>query len=128
MPRQEYVQSLNELQDEILLVGSMVDKAIQRAVEALRTRDAATAQAVIDADDEIDARQIQLEEQVIDIMARQQPMARDLRQLVTALHVADELERMGDYAEGIAKITPAHGRAGAHQAADRYSSHGRNRP
>jgi phosphate transport system protein len=105
MPRQEYIQSLNELQDEILLVGSMVDKAVQRAVEALRTRDAAMAQAVIDADDEVDARQIELEEQVIDIMARQQPMASDLRQLVTALHVADELERMGDYAEGIAKIT-----------------------
>ena len=105
MPRQEYVQRLNELQDEILLVGSMVDKSVQRAVEALRTRDATTAQAVIDADDEIDARQIQLEEQAIDIMATQQPMASDLRQLVTAIHVADELERMGDYAEGIAKIT-----------------------
>lgn len=105
MPRQEYVQRLNELQDEILLVGSMVDKAVQRALEALRNRDAATAQAVIDADDEIDARQIQLEEHAIDIMATQQPMASDLRQLVTVLHVADELERIGDYAEGIAKIT-----------------------
>jgi len=105
MPRQEYVQRLNELQDEILLVGSMVDKAVQRALEALRNRDAATAQAVIDADDEIDACQIQLEEHAIDIMATQQPMASDLRQLVTVLHVADELERIGDYAEGIAKIT-----------------------
>lgn len=105
MPRQEYVQRLNELQDEILLLGSMVDKAVQRALEALRNRDAAAAQAVIDADDEIDARQIQLEEHAIDIMATQQPMASDLRQLVTVLHVADELERIGDYAEGIAKIT-----------------------
>ena len=105
MPRHEYVQRLNELQDEMLLIGSMVDKAVQRALTALRTRDAAMAQAVIDADDDIDARQIQLEERAIDIMATQQPMASDLRQLVTALHVADELERMGDYAEGIAKIT-----------------------
>ncbi len=105
MPRQEYVQRLNELQDELLLIGSMVDKSIQRALTSLKDRDLETAQQVIADDDEIDARQLQLEEHAIDIMATQQPMAGDLRQLVAALHVVDELERMGDYAEGIAKIT-----------------------
>ena len=86
-------------------LGRWSTRPVQRALTALKSRDTAIAQAVIDADDEIDARQIQLEEQAIDIMATQQPMASDLRQLVTVLHVADELERIGDYAEGIAKIT-----------------------
>lgn len=105
MPRQEYVQQLNGLQDELIRIGSMVDKSIQCALTGLTERDSAIAKQVIADDDEIDAHQLQLEEHAIDIMATQQPMAGDLRQLVSALHVVDELERMGDYAEGIAKIT-----------------------
>ena len=105
MPRHEYLQQLGEVQDDLLLIGSMVDKAIHRSVTALKSRDGKTAQQVIDDDDAIDIRQVQLEERTLDLMSTQQPMASDLRQLVTAIHVASELERMGDYAEGIAKIT-----------------------
>ena len=105
MPRQEYVQRLNSLQDELLLIGSMVDKAIQRAITGLKDRDALVAQQVIEDDDKIDTAQIELEDRAIDLMATQQPMASDLRRLVSTIHVAEELERVGDYAEGIAKIT-----------------------
>ena len=105
MPRQEYVQRLNSLQDELLLIGSMVDKAIQRAITGLKDRDAVVAQQVIEDDDKIDTAQIELEDRAIDLMATQQPMASDLRRLVSTIHVAEELERVGDYAEGIAKIT-----------------------
>ena len=63
------------------------------------------AQRIVDEDDEIDDRYLALEELCIDIIARQQPMASDLRALITGMQVGSELERMGDYAEGIAKIS-----------------------
>ncbi len=105
MPRKEYVQQLQEVQDRVLLIGSMVEKAVQRSVEALSNRDPELSRQIIDEDDLIDEHQLRLEELAIDVIATQQPMAGDLRVLVTALHVASELERVGDYAEGIAKIS-----------------------
>ena len=83
----------------------MVDKAIYRSVEALKNRDLAESQAVIDGDDYIDQKRYDIEELCVDLIATQQPMAGDLRAVVSMLHIAVELERMGDYAEGIAKIS-----------------------
>ena len=109
MPRKEFDRDLRELQDELLGLGGMVEKAIDKSLDALKNRDMALAEEVVREDDIIDERRFDLEEKCIDLIATQQPLAGDLRILVTVLHVAVELERMGDYAEGIAKISIAMG-------------------
>lgn len=105
MPRTDYDRDLRMLQDELLLMGNMVEKAIARSLDALRNRDIAMANEVIREDDIIDRKQNEIEERCIDLIATQQPLAGDLRILITVLHLCSELERMGDYAEGIAKIS-----------------------
>ena len=105
MPRTEYERELQEIQDELLKIGALVESSVNKALDALKNRDAEASQRVIDRDDEIDRRQLELEERCIDVVATQQPMAGDLRTLVSVIQVASELERMGDYAEGIAKIS-----------------------
>lgn len=105
MPRTEYERELQEIQDELLGIGALVESCVNNALDALKNRDAEASQRVIDSDDEIDRRQLELEERCIDVVATQQPMAGDLRTLLSVIQVASELERMGDYAEGIAKIS-----------------------
>ena len=104
-PRAEFDRDLRRLQDELLALGSMAEKAVVKAVEALRTRDLALSQQVVREDDAIDKKRAELEEQAVELIAVQQPVASDLRMLVAALHVSMELERIGDYAEGIGKIS-----------------------
>ncbi len=96
---------LRMLQDQVLTMGGMVEKSIARALDALTRRDLEASEQVIKEDDYIDSMRFEIEEKCIDLIATQQPMARDLRFLVTLLHVTVELERMGDYAEGIARIS-----------------------
>ena len=105
MLRTEFHRDLSALEDELLTLGGMVEKAIAKSLDALKNRNHALAEEVIREDDVIDEMRFALEERCIDLIATQQPLAGDLRILITALHVAVELERMGDYAEGIAKIT-----------------------
>ena len=105
MPRAEFDRDLRIVQDELLMMGSMVEKAIGRSLEALKNRDLLMAEEVVRDDDIIDDKQYEIEEKCIDLIATQQPMAVDLRTIVTVMHLAGELERMGDYAEGIAKIS-----------------------
>jgi phosphate transport system protein len=109
MTRLDFDRSLKQLQDELLTLGGLVEQAIIRAVEALKNRDLPACLKVIEEDDVIDRSRFHLEEQCIYLMATQQPLATDLRTLITITHVAVELERMGDYAEGIAKISLAMG-------------------
>ena len=97
-------RQLRMLQDEVLVMGGMVEKSIARAMDALMRRDLEAAEQVIREDDYIDSKRFEIEEQCVDLIATQQPMARDLRILVSMLHITVELERMGDYAEGIARI------------------------
>ena len=97
-------RQLRMLQDEVMMMGGMVEKSIARALDALTRRDLEASEQVIQEDDYIDSKRFEIEEQCIDLIATQQPMARDLRILVTILHITVELERMGDYAEGIARI------------------------
>jgi phosphate transport system protein len=92
------------MQDDVLIMGSMVEKAIQRSIDALRTRDADLSNAVIRDDQAINAKRYELEEKCIHTIALQQPMAADLRILVAILFIANELERMADHAEGIGRI------------------------
>ena len=105
MLRVDLDRQLNHLQEEIALLANVVDKAIYRSVEALKSRDLDESQAVIDGDDYIDKKRYEIEELCVDLIATQQPMAGDLRAIIAMLHIAVELERMGDYAEGIAKIS-----------------------
>ena len=105
MLRVDLDRQITHLQEEITLLADVVDKAIYRSVEALKNRDLAESQSVIDGDDYIDQKRYDIEELCVDLIATQQPMAGDLRAIIAMLHIAVELERMGDYAEGIAKIS-----------------------
>ena len=91
-------QSLSEL-------STLVSSAITQATHTLLTADLSEAEAVIAADDRVDEIQHELDARIIDIIARQQPVASDLRALVTALRMSADLERMGDLAHHIAKVT-----------------------
>jgi phosphate transport system protein len=102
--RTAYHERLRELQDEVLIMGSMVEEAIGRSVEALKNRDLQLAEQVIENDQKINQRRFEIEESCITMIATQQPMASDLRIIITVLNLITELERMGDYAEGIARI------------------------
>ena len=103
-PRAEFDEELTNLQNEILVLGSMVEKAIAKSIEALRSRNIDHSREVIEEDDLIDNKQDEIEDKCIALIARQQPMATDLRQIVAFLHITVDLERMGNYAEGIGKI------------------------
>ena len=104
MVRADFDRSLEELQGELVGLGEMVEKAIIKAMNAVERRDLAVAYEVVAEDDLIDAKRFELEEKSIDLIATQQPLAIDLRSLLVVLQIAVELERMGDYAEGIGKI------------------------
>ncbi len=87
-----------------MVLGNLVEQQLLGAVEAFRTRDIAASNKIIYIDDDVNAKRFHIEEQVLITIATQQPMARDLRLLASILEIAGELERMGDYAKGIAKI------------------------
>ncbi|MBM3933432.1 MAG: phosphate signaling complex protein PhoU [SAR202 cluster bacterium] len=105
MPRLDFDRSLRILQDELLALGSMVEKAVINSVDSLKRRDLELSRQVVQQDDVIDKMRYEIEEKCIDLIAKQQPFAQDLRTVIATLHIAVELERMGDYAEGIAKIS-----------------------
>jgi phosphate transport system protein len=105
MPRQDLDNQLKALRQEVIFLAGMVEKAINRSVDSLKTRDLEASQRVVQEDDFIDQKRFEIEERCIDIIATQQPIARDLRAIIALLHITQELERMGDYAEGIAKIS-----------------------
>ena len=109
MPRNEFGRDLRFLQEELLTVGSMVEKAIANSVDALKRRDLDLSRQVVQDDGIIDARRNDIEERCVNLIARQQPMATDLRTIIAILQIVGELERMGDYASGIAKIRLAMG-------------------
>lgn len=111
MPRVDFDQQLGLLQRDVEGLAGNVAKAINRAVDALKRRDLDASRQVVLEDDYIDQIRFEIEERCVDLIATQQPMARDLRAIIALLHITVELERMGDYAEGIAKISLAIGDA-----------------
>jgi phosphate transport system protein len=102
--RAGYHKRLREIQDDILVMGSMSEKAILQSVQALKDRNLDEAKRIIADDAKINRKRFEIEEKCIQLIATQQPMAGDLRIIVCALYIITELERIGDYAEGIAKI------------------------
>ncbi len=106
--RESFDRELRRLQDEMLALASMVDEAVGDAVDALRRLDVVAAQQIISADRDVNAKRFVIEEMVVSAIATQQPMARDLRTILAVLHITIELERIGDYAAGIARIILMH--------------------
>lgn len=104
MLRKTFEMDLQRLQDEVLALGSMVAKAIQDAVASLKARDREMAKRIIAGDRAINEKRFAIESETLTLIATQQPLAGDLRTLAAVLEIATELERMGDYAKGIAKI------------------------
>jgi phosphate transport system protein len=100
-----FEQELCALRENVLRLGGMVADAIAEAVEALKERDVARAEGVIAGDEAINRLRFDIEEQCLRLIATQQPTAGDLRAIIAAVHIAIELERMGDHAAGIAVLT-----------------------
>jgi len=98
-------RELEQIRSDILRMGSLVENAIERSVQALKNRDADLAQQVINDDVVINQLRFAIEEHCLELIATQQPAARDLRMVIAATHIAVELERMADHAEGTAEIT-----------------------
>jgi phosphate transport system protein len=103
--RASFHKRLREIQDEILAMGSMAGKALLRSVEALKNRDLELAHQLVSDDQKINNKRFEIEEKCIELIATQQPMASDLRTIVAIISITTEIERIGDYAAGIAKIT-----------------------
>jgi len=102
--RVEYAHQIQDLRDDVVAMASMVDKAIARAVEALRLQKFQLARDVIASDRAINRHRWATEERALLIIATQAPMAGDLRRIAAAIHIITDLERMADHAAGIAKI------------------------
>jgi phosphate transport system protein len=105
MPRKAFDKHLQQLQDEVLVLGSMVEKAIVESVDLLKKQDLDGARRLIKSDEAINRKRFSIEEDTLVQIATQQPMAVDLRLLASILDITGELERIGDYAKGIARVT-----------------------
>src|SRR4030043_1257951 len=102
--RAVFHKKLREIQDDVLAMGSMVSKAILRSIDALKNRDLELAHQIIADDQKTNAKRFEIEEKCIQLIATQQPMASDLRTIIAILNITTEIERIGDYAVGIARI------------------------
>lgn len=103
-PRESFDQELQRLQDAVLTLGSHVESALVDAVKSLVERDCEAARGIVAQDRSINEKRFALESEALALIATQQPMARDLRTIAAVLDITSELERIGDYAKGIARI------------------------
>lgn len=101
--RRSFHQTLDDIRNDMVKMAALVTEGIPRATETLLTQDLATAQAIVDGDDPLDAQAVELEETCYQVLALQQPMAGDLRGIVTAVRMIAEIERSGDLVVNIAK-------------------------
>jgi phosphate transport system protein len=104
MARQAFQEQIRELLEDLLEMGQMVANSIDSSIQALAKQDQELAQWVIDYDDEINSYQYDIDEKCLVLIATQQPMAGDLRAILSVSNIAAELERIGDYSEGIARL------------------------
>jgi phosphate transport system protein len=105
MPREAFERELHAIQDDLLLLGSMAQQALADSVEVLRNRDEEGAKRIIRGDQAINEKRFAIEADCLAVIATQQPMAGDLRTLAAVLEIVTELERIGDYGKGIARIS-----------------------
>lgn len=101
--RLHFMEELTRLGHDVLAMGTRVEEALRKAVEALRTQNVELAREVKASDELVNALQLKIEDQAAVLIATQQPVARDLRELVTVFKVTDNLERAGDYVVHLAK-------------------------
>ena len=104
MLRKTFETEIKQVKDDILMLGSMVEQAIIESVAALKKRDIKASEKILDNDREINKKRFEIESKLKVLIATQQPMAHDLRLLASIMEINSELERMGDYAKGIANI------------------------
>jgi phosphate transport system protein len=104
MPRDTLDRQINNIKDEVLILGNMIEQATLMSVDALKNRDVKAAHDLIVEDQLVNEKRFAIENAVLILIATQQPIARDLRILTAILEVSTELERMGDYAKGICKV------------------------
>jgi phosphate transport system protein len=104
MSRENLMLHIHQIQDEMLVMGSLVEQATMQSIESLKKRDKKMAVDVYNADRKINEKRYAIENSVLILIATQQPLAHDLRLLAALLEVSAEIERMGDYAKGIAKV------------------------
>jgi phosphate transport system protein len=104
MARESFSEHIKELEKDVVAMSEMVITATNRSVEALKTQNVAEADKIIANDELINKKRWDIEEKCIHLIARQQPVASDLREIIGILNIITDLERIGDYAEGIAKI------------------------
>src|SRR5688500_18183620 len=104
MLRKTFENEIQQVKDDVLVLGSMVEKAIIDSVEALKKRDIKASETIFEKDQEINKKRFAIENQLMVLIATQQPMAHDLRLLASCMEIISELERMVDYAKGIANI------------------------
>ena len=101
--RKSFDDELGEVKQDILKMGSVVEEMLVGSIKALRERNATLAEEIIAKDDVVDEYNLVIEQRCLELLALQQPMARDLRTLAAALYIIKDVERMGDYALDIAK-------------------------
>jgi len=104
MVRKTFESEIRQVKDDVLILGSMVEKALLDSVEALKARDVEAARKLFLQDTEINKKRFAIESHLMVLIATQQPMAHDLRLLASCMEIISELERMGDYAKGISNI------------------------
>lgn len=104
IPRSTFEAQMQHLTDDVLLLSSLVTEAVHRAMSALERMDSKASRQIILADQQVNAKRYQIENDVIVLIATQQPVGRDVRMLAAVLEIITELERIGDYAKGICKI------------------------
>jgi len=104
MTRNNFDQQLKKLQDDVLTLGGMVEEAITSSVDILKRRDMEASRRLIAYDRHINEKRFTIEHGALTLIATQQPMAGDMRTLAAVLEIVTELERIGDYAKGIANI------------------------
>ncbi|MCS7216143.1 MAG: phosphate signaling complex protein PhoU [Candidatus Bipolaricaulota bacterium] len=105
MVREGLVRSLQALEAEVEGLGRAVAQALRHALHSLKAQDLELAQAVVSGDLEINRQRFAIEEKCLELLATQQPMASDLRLITALMHIVTDLERMGDHAAGLARIT-----------------------
>jgi phosphate transport system protein len=104
MVRKTFETELQQVKDDVLMLGSMVEKSLLDSVESLKKRDIKASERILEYDGEINKKRFEIENELMILIATQQPMAHDLRFLASSMEIISELERMGDYAKGIANI------------------------
>lgn len=105
MVRERFTQKINGVKQKVLKMGALVENIIEMAVTAIKTQDLDLARKVCEYDDEIDQLELEIEQECILLLALQQPLAKDLRTIASVLKIITDLERMGDNAVNIAKVT-----------------------